>query len=97
MAVKRKPHTEAFKAQVALAAVKGDRTVNEVASHFGVHPALIRGWKKQLLAGAEAAFAGRGGDRPGGGQDPRTLPAGRPHGLQALDDGVQRPQPLLQV
>jgi putative transposase len=54
---KRKQHTAGFKAQVALAAVKGDRTVNELASHFGVHPTLIHGWKKQLLAGAEAVFA----------------------------------------
>jgi transposase-like protein len=57
MTGKRKQHTAAFKAQVALAAVKGDRTVNELASHFGVHPTLIHGWKKQLLAGAEAVFA----------------------------------------
>jgi transposase len=57
MTVKRKQHTAAFKAQVALAAVKGDRTVNELASHFGVHPTLIHGWKKQLLAGAETVFA----------------------------------------
>jgi transposase-like protein len=54
---KRKQHTVAFKAQVALAAVKGDKTVNELASHFGVHPTLIHGWKKQLLAGAETVFA----------------------------------------
>jgi len=53
---KRKQHTAAFKAQVALAAVKGDKTVNELASHFGVHPTLIHGWKKQLLAGAEEVF-----------------------------------------
>jgi transposase-like protein len=57
MTVKRKQHTSAFKAQVALAAVKGDRTVNELASYFGVHPTLIHGWKKQLLAGAETVFA----------------------------------------
>ena len=55
-AMKRK-HTPAFKAQVALAAVKGDRTINEVAAQFGVHPTLIHGWKKQLLAGAETVFA----------------------------------------
>jgi transposase-like protein len=55
---KRKSHTAAFKAQVALAAVKGDRTVNELAAQFGVHPTLIHGWKKQLLAGAEQVFAG---------------------------------------
>ena len=54
---KRKSHTAAFKAQVALAAVRGDKTVNELAAQFGFHPTLIHGWKKQLLAGAEAVFA----------------------------------------
>ena len=57
MAGKRQNHSAAFKAQVALAAVKGDRTVNELAGHFGVHPTLIHGWKKQLLDGAESLFA----------------------------------------
>jgi putative transposase len=57
MAGKRKTHTAAFKAQVALAALKGDRTVNELAGQFGVHPTLIHGWKKHLLQGAEAVFA----------------------------------------
>jgi transposase-like protein len=57
MARKRKQHTAAFKAQVALAALKGDKTVNELAGHFGVHPTLIHGWKKHLLAGAETVFA----------------------------------------
>jgi transposase len=56
MAGKRKVHTAAFKAQVALAALKGDRTVNELAGHYGVHPTLIHGWKKQLLTGAEGVF-----------------------------------------
>ena len=54
---KRKGYTPAFKAQVALAALRGDKTVNELAGQFGVHPTLIHGWKKQLLAGAEAVFA----------------------------------------
>ncbi len=54
---KRKTHTPAFKAQVALAALKGDRTVNELASHYGVHPTLIHAWKKQLLTGAEEVFS----------------------------------------
>ena len=57
MAGKRKSHSAAFKAQVALAALKGDKTVNEVAAQFGVHPTLIHDWKKKLLAGAEAVFA----------------------------------------
>jgi putative transposase len=58
MAGKRKVHTAAFKAQVALAAHKGDRTVNELAGHYGVHPTLIHGWKKQLITGAQALFEG---------------------------------------
>jgi len=57
MARKRSRHAAGFKAQVALAALKEDRTVNELASKFNVHPTLIHGWKKQLLAGAESIFA----------------------------------------
>ena len=57
MAGKRQKHTATFKAQVALAAVKGDRTVNELAGHYGVHPTLIHTWKKQLLQGAEVIFS----------------------------------------
>jgi len=57
MAAKRKSHTAAVKAQVALAAVRGDRTVNELAAQFDVHPTLLHAWKKQLLAGAEQVFA----------------------------------------
>ena len=61
---KRKQHTAAFKAQVALAALKGDRTVNELAGQFGVHPTLIHGWKKQLLAGADQVFSNGGRTAP---------------------------------
>jgi transposase-like protein len=57
MAGKRKYHTAAFKAQVALAALKADQTVNELAGRFGVHPTLIHAWKKQLLAGADQVFS----------------------------------------
>ena len=56
MAGKRKVHTPAFKARVALAALKGDRTVNELSGQFDVHPTLIHAWKKQLLTGAEGLF-----------------------------------------
>ena len=73
MAGKRKVHTAAFKAQVALAALKGDRTVNELAGHYGVHPTLIHGWKKQLLTGAEAIF----GSTAQGGLGRRRGPPGR--------------------
>jgi len=57
MAGRRKQHTAAFKAQVALAALRGDRTVNELAGQHGVHPTLIHAWKKQLLAGADGVFS----------------------------------------
>jgi transposase len=58
MAGKRKIHTPPFKAKVALAALKGDRTANELAGQFDVHSTLIHAWKKQLLDGAEAIFSG---------------------------------------
>ncbi len=37
-------------------AIKGDHTINELAGHYGVHPTLIHGWKKQLITGAEEVF-----------------------------------------
>jgi transposase len=58
MARKRKSHTAVFKAQVALAAVKGDKTVGELASLHSVHPTLIHAWKKLLVENAEELFQG---------------------------------------
>jgi len=57
---KRKTHTKAFKAKVALEAIKaikGEESVAELASRFKVHPTQIHDWKKTLLAGAEDLFA----------------------------------------
>ena len=56
MARKRKSHSAAFKAQVALAAVKGDKTLSELASLHGVHPTMINAWKKQLVSNVEELF-----------------------------------------
>ena len=55
---KRRNHSSAFKAKVALSAVKGERTVAELAEQFDVHPNQIQDWKKRLVEGAEDVFGG---------------------------------------
>jgi transposase-like protein len=58
----RRNHTPAFKAKVALAAVKGDRTVAQLAEQFDVHPNQVMTWKAQLESKAADAFgAGNAG------------------------------------
>ena len=52
----RRNHTPAFKAKVALAAVKGEKTLAELAQQFDVHPNQITTWKAQLLDGAAEVF-----------------------------------------
>ena len=49
---RRRNHDAAFKARVALEAVKGERTVSELAAEYGVHPTMIHQWKRSLLEGA---------------------------------------------
>jgi putative transposase len=67
---KRKRFQASFKAQVALAAVKGDRTTSELTSRFGVHATQIAAWKKQLLEGIPEIFAdGRPARQAGGDQE----------------------------
>ena len=52
----RRNHSPAFKAKVALAAIKGDRTMSELAGQFDVHPNQIKQWKDQLLEGITGVF-----------------------------------------
>lgn len=66
MAGKRKSHSPAFKAQVALEALNGQRSVNELASQYGVHPTLIHAWKRQLAQGAKDLFASGAKPTPAG-------------------------------
>ena len=61
----RRTHTPAFKAKVALAAMKGDKTLSELAQQFDVHANQISTWRTQLLEGASGVFGGSsGGDSP---------------------------------
>ena len=53
---KRRNHSSSFKAKVALAALKGDRTLSELAEQYDVHPNQIQEWKKKLLESAEQVF-----------------------------------------
>jgi transposase len=59
MATKRKRHSGEFKAKVALEALKGLKTMNELAAGYGVHPTQISQWKRQLGAEAKEIFGSR--------------------------------------
>ena len=52
----RRNHSPAFKAKVAIAAIKGEKTLAELAQQFDVHPNQITQWRSQLLEGATAVF-----------------------------------------
>ncbi len=60
----RKQYAGTFKAKVALETIKGQRTLQEIASSYGVHPNQITKWKKQLVDGAADVFIS-GRDRSG--------------------------------
>lgn len=54
----RRNHSPAFKAKVALAAIKGEKTLAELAEQFDVHANQITSWRTQLLEGAAEVFGG---------------------------------------
>lgn len=53
----RRQFSADWKAKVALEAIKGQRTIQEIASHYEIHPNLVTHWKKQLLEGATEVFS----------------------------------------
>ena len=53
----RKQYSADLKAKIAVEAVKGQRTIQETASNYGVHPNMVTKWKKQLLDGASEIFS----------------------------------------
>jgi putative transposase len=70
MARKRRSFSEAFKAKVALAACRGDKTTAQLAAEYEVHVGQITAWKKQLLEGAPGLF--QDGRRKGAAEEPRS-------------------------
>jgi putative transposase len=61
MTIQRRQHSGAFKAKVALEAVRGERTVNEIASDYGVHPVQVTQWQRVALDALPDIFSSRRG------------------------------------
>lgn len=58
---KRKRYSAEFKAKVALEAIKGEATVSELASRFGIHPTMVSQWKRQAVRGMSDVFSDKAG------------------------------------
>ncbi len=61
MVIRKRQYDASFKARVALEVIREKKTVNQLASQFGIHPTLLTRWRKEMLAGAEQVFSGGGG------------------------------------
>src|SRR5260370_38926257 len=94
----RRNHAPAFKAKVAMVAIKGERTLTELAEQFDVHPNQITSWKAQLEDGAADVFGpggGKGGAPPA--VDVKTLDAKIGEITlenEVLDEGVNKSESL---
>ena len=63
MTMPRRQHSGEFKAKVALEAIRGERTINELAAEHGVHPVQITPWKKVALEELSKSFSSRRGTK----------------------------------
>ena len=63
-AKKRKMHTSEFKAKVGLEALRGAKTINEIGQEYGVHPAQVGQWKREIQEQAKTLFEGKRGPAP---------------------------------
>jgi transposase-like protein len=72
MMTQRRRHSADFKARMAVEALKGQRTANEIASEYGVHPTQLSEWKKQAVDGLATVFAAQRSKRL---QDSETVMA----------------------
>ena len=68
---KRKSFSSQHKAKVALEAIRGTKTLNEIAQEYAVHPNQVGQWKKELLAQAPGIFDAKRGPKP---EDPSASP-----------------------
>lgn len=57
--LKRKAYSTEFKVKVVLEALKGQRTINEICSHYGIHPNQVSQWKKQAIESLPDVFSPR--------------------------------------
>src|SRR5262245_9033665 len=64
----RKSYTAPLNVKIALEAIKGQRTINEIATHYGVHPNQVTQWKKQAIESLPDGFATRR-ERDGQGEE----------------------------
>jgi transposase-like protein len=60
----RRAHSPELKAKVGLEALRGVKTINEIAQEFGVHPVQVSQWKKAIQEQAQSLFEGKRGPKP---------------------------------
>ena len=73
MSRKRKVYSPGFRAKVAMAAAKGDRTIHQLAADFGVSPQMISHWKARLWGGVEELFQDKSSRKKEASTDEATL------------------------